>query len=142
MSWSGICARCGAAFVTRRSRGMQAHCSPECGYAARRESNLDPAHLLERLDLRSESADRGYETGCLTWTGPRNNRGYGYITVDGRKVLVHRLAYELLVGPIPTGLTIDHLCRQKDCREHTHLEPVTERENYRRGQVRSRGVTA
>lgn len=44
----------------------------------------------------------------------------------------HRWAYEFLVGEIPEGLTLDHLCRNKACVMPDHLEPVTQAENHRR----------
>ncbi|HSS09404.1 MAG TPA: HNH endonuclease [Acidimicrobiales bacterium] len=75
---------------------------------------------------------------CWLWTGNRNPNGYGILgitVVPGRrtKVGAHRIAYELLVGPIPEGLTIDHLCRVRHCVNPAHLEPVTQGENTRRG---------
>lgn len=51
----------------------------------------------------------------------------------GKDVLVHRKVYELLVGPIPDGMTIDHLCRNRKCCNPDHLEVVTMRENVLRG---------
>ena len=51
--------------------------------------------------------------------------GYTQVTVSGRKILSHRWAYESLVGPIPEGLEIDHLCRVTSCVRPSHLEPVT-----------------
>lgn len=45
---------------------------------------------------------------CWLWTGSVVGNGYGKLLVDGREVGAHRYAYELLVGPIPPGLTIDH----------------------------------
>lgn len=69
---------------------------------------------------------------CWIWTGSPDGRGYGQIKVDGRFVMAHRFGYELLVGPIPTDLTIDHLCMVKLCVRPTHLEPVTGEENTRR----------
>lgn len=75
-------------------------------------------------------------TGCLLWTGGLNNRGYGVIGVGGDKKLVHRVAWQLDNGPIPEGLTIDHVydrgCRHKHCANVAHLEPVTLAENIRR----------
>lgn len=65
---------------------------------------------------------------CWLYTGTVNNRGYG--TILGRGA--HRYFYEALVGPIPEGLTIDHLCRVKLCVNPAHLEPVTHEENNRR----------
>lgn len=73
---------------------------------------------------------------CLLWTGAVGSKGYGSVWVDGRSALVHRVAYETFVGPIPEGLTIDHVkargCRSKLCIEPAHLEPVTIGENNRR----------
>jgi len=72
------------------------------------------------------------ETGCWLWIGA-TARGYGQIWVDGRTQPAHRIAYELLVGPIPEGLQLDHLCRVRHCVNPEHLEPVTNRENILRG---------
>lgn len=71
---------------------------------------------------------------CWEWTrAPRNQDGYGGVTYDGRRWLVHRLVWTLLVGPIPEGMTLDHLCRNHRCANPDHLEQVTLRENKRRG---------
>ena len=71
---------------------------------------------------------------CWRWQG-WINKGYGMASVPGRgNVGVHRLTYELLVGPIPFGLHLDHLCRNPSCVNPAHLEPVTAQENLRRGQ--------
>lgn len=71
--------------------------------------------------------------GCWTWTGSLSVHGYGKVTRQRRFRSAHRLAYELLIGPIPAGLTLDHLCRNRRCVKPAHLEPVTMRENLRRG---------
>lgn len=65
---------------------------------------------------------------CWLWTGALT-RGYGSFGSGGRNVRVHRFAYEAVVGPIPEGLTIDHLCRVRNCVNPAHLEAVTMREN-------------
>ncbi|WP_096302916.1 HNH endonuclease signature motif containing protein [Jatrophihabitans sp. GAS493] len=71
---------------------------------------------------------------CWEWRGYRQPLGYGRFRVEGRKTLAHRYAYELLVGPIPDGLSLDHLCRNPPCVNPAHLEPVTHRENVLRGE--------
>lgn len=73
---------------------------------------------------------------CWLWTGSKSPLGYGGFRVGGRAgrlVPAHRFAYELLVGPIPEGLFLDHLCRNPPCVNPAHLEPVTHAENVRRG---------
>jgi hypothetical protein len=71
---------------------------------------------------------------CWLWGGARNWNGYGHFGIsDGHTQLAHRFAYEFFVGPIPMGLQLDHLCRARHCVNPDHLEPVTNRENARRG---------
>ena len=72
-------------------------------------------------------------TGCWLWTSTSHSDGYGLILVGGRRRLAHRLSYELHRGPIPEGLDLDHLCRQRCCVNPAHLEPVTVRVNILRG---------
>lgn len=67
-------------------------------------------------------------TGCWLWDRPKTH-GYGQVWWDGTNRRAHRVIYELLVGPIPVGLQIDHLCRTPACVNPAHLEPVTAREN-------------
>lgn len=66
---------------------------------------------------------------CWLWTGAIQKPGYGRYSFEGRLWLAHRWAYETFVGPIPEGLTIDHLCGVKNCVRPDHLEAVTSREN-------------
>lgn len=83
-----------------------------------------PANMLSKID---------FTDSCWNWTGAVQSRGYGSVTNGkGGTMQAHRRAYMELVGPIPTGLTIDHLCRNKRCVNPDHLEPVTGAENTRR----------
>lgn len=71
-------------------------------------------------------------SGCWLWTGTEIGGGYGRTKSAGRGLLVHRHSYGSLVGPIPDGLVIDHLCRVRCCVNPAHLEPVTQQVNVRR----------
>jgi HNH endonuclease len=93
----------------------------------------DPPKMPARFWRFVEKSDT-----CWTWTGAKV-RGYGYFRLEGKQRKAHRVSYELLVGPISEGLTLDHLCQNKGCVNPQHLEPVTSGENARR---QARGMTA
>lgn len=77
------------------------------------------------------------EDGCMLWTGPILQSDYGVFTFNGARNYAHRLSYELMVGPIPDGMEVDHVwawgCKSRTCVAPNHLEPVTPAENKRRG---------
>ncbi len=73
------------------------------------------------------------EDGCWVWIAGTFPTGYGRFFVGGVRRRAHRIAYEALVGPVPDGLELDHLCRVRNCVNPAHLEPVTHAENMRRG---------
>lgn len=80
---------------------------------------------------------RNYEGRCWLWVPTfLSGKKYGSLRVrkDGRwsEERAHRFAYTVFVGPIPEGLTLDHLCRNTWCVNPEHLEPVTQAENHRR----------
>lgn len=128
------CPDCGA--VARRCPGARCH---RCASIAKTGGRLNTPPPEERFWRFVEKTD-----GCWNWTGATNGHGYGRLTFDGRKGIevsqrkigAHRFAYELLVGPVPDGLDLDHLCRNRLCVNPAHLEPVTRAENLRRASLR------
>lgn len=78
------------------------------------------------------------DTGCIEWIAGTAGEGYGYFyagrttTDETGRVYAHRWSYEYHVGAIPSGLQIDHLCRNKACVNPDHLEAVSSEENLRR----------
>ena len=70
---------------------------------------------------------------CWNWIGHISVYGYGRVYVAGEKFQAHRLIYQILVGEIPKGLGLDHLCRNRKCVNPDHLEPVTNAVNVYRG---------
>lgn len=89
--------------------------------------------LLDQLPERLASKVNIDETGCWLWTACVYPGGYGMYRHNGKLQRAHRVVYTLLVGEIPSGLQLDHLCRVRHCVNPEHLEPVTQRENLLRG---------
>lgn len=71
--------------------------------------------------------------GCWEWSRTRTSGGYGQISVKHAMVQTHQVAYHLFIGPVPAGLQLDHLCRNRACANPWHLDPVTSAVNSRRG---------
>jgi hypothetical protein len=86
--------------------------------------------FMERLEAQHVKLPDA--PGCWLWTGVLAN-GYGRIKRGDKRLMAHRVSYELFRGPIPSGLTLDHLCRLRCCVNPWHLESVTMRENMLRG---------
>lgn len=133
---SSSCVDCGKERPGQRlSRGRCKACYFRWWKKAKADGTFVP------LDKTRPLADRLFEkvaagpNGCILFTGHLNNNGYGTTSPGGNRgksIYAHRAAYELLVGPIPPGLVLDHLCRTPRCINPYHLEPVTQVENMRR----------
>lgn len=104
-------------------------------------------NILERLESRSMPLPW---SGCVIWLGPAHRigkygrGGYGIFATDGRHVYVHRLAYELLHGPIPAGMMVCHSCDVRCCINPAHLFLSNAKGNHddkvRKGRQRSPGA--
>ncbi len=116
----------------RRMRYRRGWCGPHY-HQLRKSKALPPLVELsvpEKFWARVEITET-----CWLWIGALTSEGYGnFISGPHEWSLAHRYAYEFCVGPIPEGLTIDHLCRIRRCVLPDHLEPVTNRVNILRGE--------
>ena len=126
---SGLC-MCGCG----KSTNLATRTRPERGETKGQHYRYLSGHG-RRQDLWKVE-DRSYTTPCLIWQGNKVKGGYGRINVGGTMFLVHIYVYLLNVGPIPAGLDLDHLCRQRDCGQWDHLEAVTRQVNVQRSATR------
>lgn len=85
-----------------------------------------PEKMLDRIMPEPNS-------GCWLWVGGCDRLGYGKFYSEKSMKCAHRVVYEYVRGPIPSGLELDHLCRVTCCVNPDHLEPVTHQENMKRG---------
>lgn len=90
------------------------------------DSAGDHAPLRVRIERLREVNE---ETGCWDWLGSFRGGGYARMSVKNRVVPAHRVSFEVFRYPVPNGLVLDHLCRDRGCVNPWHLEPVTIGEN-------------
>lgn len=126
---SGLC-QCGCGQPTKIARCSDKRYGSVIGQPC---SYINGHHRrLSYLEWKEE--DRGYVTPCWIWQRGKSSNGYGTaMGQSGKTTTAHRVIYERVVGPVPKGLVLDHLCRQKDCVNPSHTEPVTDKENIERG---------
>ena len=99
-----------------------------------------PGHMEEAMQRHQSIEDRFWAkveampSGCWEWRAAHDPKGYGVFRGE-QSILVkaYKFSYELLCGPVPAGLQIDHLCRNPGCVNPDHMEPVTAGVNIMRG---------
>lgn len=130
---SGLC-MCGCGQMTRLApQGIS-----RLGWVAGKPTAYLNGHNdHDVVDVGYTIRDMGYTTPCWIGNGGRTGAGYTLMKTAPRtpQVYIHRVMYERVNGPIPEGLELDHLCRQRACCNPEHLEPVTHIENVRRGSA-------
>jgi hypothetical protein len=116
------------------------HAKGLCNVHYLRSKQFGRTELLRRRSVQERFWSNVENQGddCWAWLGVLSQTtGYGlwHRRVDGNLITVgaHRFAYEETIGEIPPGLVIDHLCRNRQCVNPHHLEPVSQRENTLRG---------
>lgn len=99
---------------------------------SRNQQPLPPSFAAGNEDAFWVRVCRG--EGCWEWAGSKTAAGYGNLRLpSGANGYAHRVSFELTRGPIPAGMVLDHLCRNRACVNPEHLEPVSQLENVRRG---------
>lgn len=133
-------ARC-RGLCSKHDRRLKRHGNPLFERPKGRVPRPIAERLWEKVDKNGPTPEHRPDLGhCWIWTANKVRNGYGTLGAGGKyggMVLAHRTAYELEVGPIPTGIQLDHLCRNRACVRPSHLEPVTQRENILRGESNS-----
>jgi len=129
-----LCENCGTPFTVRYPAEPQRFCSHKCIIHPSRPAK---ERYWEKVNKNGPVPERRPDLGpCWLWTAGLNGNGYGQFhdaKPPTESTLAHRRSYTRLVGPVPEGLELDHLCRVRHCVNPSHLEPVTGRTNKLRG---------
>lgn len=134
----GVCPKCGDPLMDREQFHEWRKTHPVAKRVYRFKPGTKRGHVYRTLDERFHAKIEKLESGCWRWTAHIGSHGYGMIHTGPprlRLIVAHQAAYELYRGPVPEGLVLDHLCRNRWCVNPDHLEPVTEQENIMRGQA-------
>jgi hypothetical protein len=99
-------------------------------------TRVETNNVVERLPDKIKSRVKVCDDGCWRWQGWIDPQGYGYCYYEGKRRSIHRLSYQILVGPIPSDLVCDHLCCVRNCLNPAHIELVTSGINVLRGHER------
>lgn len=90
--------------------------------------------MKRRYDISVEGQYEVAENGCWVWQGWTDAAGYGLAQRGGRPWKAHRLSWTAANGPIPSGMTVDHICFNPSCANPGHLQLLTPGENSARKQ--------
>lgn len=103
---------------------------------ALRQTRPSPQLTPEDITRFWQKVEQPHHWGeCWKWTGTLQHTGYGTFKTNGANYGAHRIAYQLVIGDIVSGLYIDHLCRNRGCVNPYHMEPVSLVENVLRGDA-------
>jgi hypothetical protein len=96
----------------------------------------DIARMALKTDRNGPIPEWKPELGpCWVWLGAPTSTGYGSVSIGNVTYRAHRVSYQIHIGPIPDGLQLDHVCRNRICVRPSHLEPVTNQENAERSPI-------
>lgn len=97
-----------------------------------------PHHYTTSDVLRFQSKVKVMPSGCHEWHSARNRKGYGYFTVGGKQRYAHRVAWEMVNGPIPDGMLCCHTCDNPSCVNPEHIFIGTHKDNTLDATIKGR----